>query len=277
MERREKLINPRAERVKRVAGLSRRSVRADSGLLRFEGPQAVSELVRLGAGAVRDLYMTPEQIERYPNLWDAARAKDIWSHEVSPEVARSMAEGAQGIIAVADASVVSTEMPVLASDTPALIMVLPETQDPGNAGTLVRIADGAGARAVVSCSGTVDLLSPKVVRSSVGSVLHLALPRVESFEQAILDLQSQGFTCVGADGYAPTTLQEFSAALQAGTYGRKIAWVMGNEARGLTQAEGDSLDLLVSIRLYGQAESLNVASAASLCLFATADVLWGSL
>ena len=143
--------------------------------------------------------------------------------------------------------------------------VLTQTQDPGNAGTIIRTADAAGADAVVLVRGGVDPTGPKVVRATAGSLFHLPLLAVEGLEAVVEALRSAGLQLLAADGRGRTDLFDADGLLAAPT-----AWMLGNEARGLAPGVVSRADTVVSIPLYGRAESLNVASAAALCLYASA-------
>jgi rRNA methylases len=144
------------------------------------------------------------------------------------------------------------------------IVVLPKAQDPGNAGTIVRAADAFGAAGVVACVGTVDLTSPKVIRMSTGSVFHLGIREGMVFEQAIEQAKASGLMVCG------TAMEgEPLTALPGDT---NIAWVFGNEAKGLSEEEKSLCDRLVSIPMSGNAESLNVSVAAGICLYQSQEL-----
>ncbi|MDO5495760.1 MAG: RNA methyltransferase [bacterium] len=258
-ERPEILTNPRSDRVRRVAGLSGRSARSRHGQFLVEGPQAVRELIRHRPELVRDVYATSSQ----GRFLEEARGAGLYAHEVSEEVAAAMSADSQGILAVASLLVPA---PLSVLDGARLVMVLPSVSDPGNAGTLIRIADAAGADAVVVCRGGVEITSPKVVRATAGSLFHLPIVTGVEFQGAVSAARSAGLTIVGADGGSSVSL--FGGGFEAG---RPTAWVFGNEAHGLSDAERELCDELVAIPLYGAAESLNVAAAAAVCLYRSAE------
>lgn len=143
-----------------------------------------------------------------------------------------------------------------------LVAVAIEVRDPGNAGSIIRAADAAGADAVVFAGDAVDPLNPKAVRASVGSLFHVPI-LVEREVEAVVDaLRRAGLRLLAADGGGDVDL--FGADLTGPT-----AWLFGNEAHGLGPA-GDRADARVAIPIYGQAESLNLATAAAVCLYASA-------
>lgn len=257
-ERPELLTNPKAERVARVRGLSGRSARLRHGQFLVEGPQAVRELIRFAPGLIRDVYASAAHAE----LAAAAAAVTRFVYPVTDEVAAALSADSQGILAVAQ---LPEQVGLERLAGARLVVVLPAIADPGNAGTLIRVADAAGADAVVICAGGVELTNPKVVRASAGSIFHFPVVTGVSFEQTALAARAAGLQLVGADGAA--TQQLFDPAFAAAA---PTAWVFGNEAHGLSDAERAACDSLVAIPLYGAAESLNVAAAAAVCLFHTA-------
>ncbi len=275
-ERPSPLDNPHAERVRRVAGLAGRSARIRSGRILVEGPQAVRELVRHRAAHLVDVYLTEEAVARYPEIDREARAVTPWVHAVSEDVARAMSTEAQGVVAVAEADAIGGDPVSPASRAPSSIVVLAQSQDPGNAGTIIRTADAMGARGVLVTAGSVDVRSPKVIRSSAGSVFHLPVLTGVDAAQAVDRLHGAGVRVLGTSGADGSV--DLADLLAAGLGGEDAvlagphAWVMGNEARGLSDAQEALCDLLVRIPMTGRAESLNVASAAAICLFASQTV-----
>lgn len=153
-------------------------------------------------------------------------------------------------------------------DLPALTVVLAGVADPGNAGTIVRTADAAGAALVVAVGGSVDLHNGKVVRASAGSVFHVPLATVATLPEVIRALRERGIRVLAAEAHAAVDLAAVAELLAP-----PVAWVFGNEARGLEAEELLLVDAAVRIPLRGSAESLNVATAAALCLYASAGIL----
>ena len=145
------------------------------------------------------------------------------------------------------------------------VAVLTQAQDPGNAGTIIRAADAAGADAVVLVRGSVDPTAPKVVRSTAGSLFHLPVVTGVALDDAVTALHNAGLTVLAADGRGDFDLFEAESLLEAPS-----AWLLGNEAHGLPSEALSRADAVVSIPIYGKAESLNVAAAAAVCLYASA-------
>ncbi|MCR6711208.1 MAG: RNA methyltransferase [Demequina sp.] len=257
------LANPRAERVKRVAALAGRSARSRAGLFLVEGPQGVREAVLFAAPRVRDLYVTPDAAARYRSIVTAASDAGLYVHFGTDEVLRAMSADCQGILAVVETAGVSLDEALAGS--PRLVAVLADVRDPGNAGTVIRAADAAGAAAVVLAGESVDVFNPKVVRATAGSLFHLPVVRGGSLAETVAALRAAGLTVLGTDGTGEIELRPDHAVL-AGS----IAWVFGNEAHGLSSEDLESADHTVRIPISGKAESLNLATAAAVCLYASA-------
>lgn len=260
------LTNPRSDRVRAVRALQKRPVRERAGRFCVEGPQGVREAVRYASERVRDLYVTAEAATRYAgDIVGPAREAGVRVHAVSPEVLSAMADAGtpQGVLAVVDAPTTTLEEVLAAA--PGLLVLLTNVRDPGNAGTVIRGADAAGADAVLVSDGSVDVLSPKVVRSTAGSLFHL--PVVSGLDTgAVLDaLAAAGVRRYAADGAGTTLLPQ--ARLEV-----PHCWVMGNEAWGLPAATRQRCDDVVRVPIHGRAESLNLAMAATVCLYASAGV-----
>jgi TrmH family RNA methyltransferase len=145
--------------------------------------------------------------------------------------------------------------------------------DPGNGGTLVRCADAVGADAVVFCGDGVDPYNPKAVRASVGSLFHLPVALEPDPGTAVDALRAAGLQVLAADGAAELDLDGAEAA---GLLHAPTAWLLGNEAHGLDPAVRALADVAVAVPLYGRAESLNLATAAAVCLYASARLQRGA-
>lgn len=260
------LTSPHSDRVRAVRSLSRRAVRSRMGEFVAEGPQAVREAVRHRPELVRDLYVTAHAGERHPQIVAEAATRGVWVHEASVEVLAAMCptDSAQGILAVCRVLDVALEPTLAALPPDALVCVLTNVRDPGNAGTVVRAADAAGADAVIVSDASVDVYNPKVVRSSAGSLWHLPIC-VGAPVAVILDaLGEHGIVRLAADVCGATLLPD--ADLR-----RPHAWVLGNEAWGLPSDAQAACDEVVQVPIYGRAESLNLAMAATVCLYASAQ------
>ncbi len=145
--------------------------------------------------------------------------------------------------------------------------MLAHARDPGNVGTVIRSSDAAGVGGVVLTDASVDPLNPKSVRASAGSLFHLPVvtgPRVEDLVPA---LQAAGLRVLAADGAGERDLDDL---LDDGSLVAPTAWVFGNEAWGLPEATRALCDDVVRVPIHGRAESLNLATAAAICLYASA-------
>jgi TrmH family RNA methyltransferase len=260
--------------VKGVRSLTGRSARQRQGRFLAEGPQAVREAV--SAGVALELYATADAVLRHPEILagavTAGRAK-AWL--VTDEVLAAMTDTVtpQGLVAVCPVRT-STLDEVLGA-SPRLVAVLDRVQDPGNAGTVLRAADAAGADAVVLTQGSVDPFNPKCVRSTAGSLFHLPVVVGVALADVVTALQRTGSTVLAADGEGVEDLDDLADAAVLGTSGRvdlrrRTAWVFGNEAAGLDEAGRALADAVVRVPLHGRAESLNLATAAVVCLYASA-------
>ncbi|MCS5720810.1 RNA methyltransferase [Herbiconiux sp. CPCC 203407] len=260
------LDNPRSPRVRAVAKLAKRGARSETGLFLLEGPQAVSEALAYGAELLVELYATPTALERYGDIARPAADAGLEVEFVTEQVLDTMADTVtpQGFVAVC------RQFPTAVKDifaaSPRLIAVLEEVRDPGNAGTIIRAADAAGADAVILTGRSVDLYNPKVVRSTTGSLFHLPVAREAALGDIVERAREAGLQVLAADIKGDDLLD----VRTAGVLGAPTAWVFGNEARGLEDEHLALVDRAVSLPIYGQAESLNLATAASVCLYESA-------
>lgn len=264
-ERLPTLSNPRSDRMRQVASLGRRSFRARKGLLRVEGPNAVKELLLHREQSVRDVYFTEPAKEAHAELYALAVERTRWTHLVEDPVFRHVAPESQGVFAVCGSDAVRGD--VFAASLTAPLVILPGTQDPGNAGSIIRSADAFGAAGVIACTGTVDPLSPKVIRASAGSVFHLPILLAATFDWAAARTRETGRLLYGASG------SRGSVPLEDADLSVPHAYVFGNEAAGLTAEEIAVCDQLVCVPMTGKAESLNVAVASAICLYASQEAV----
>jgi TrmH family RNA methyltransferase len=281
------LSNPRADRVRDVAKLAGRPARLKRGHFLAEGPQAVREALklhqaRLAAGApgvVSEVFASEACLDRFPEFEELAAGTN--ARLATDEVLAAMADtvNPQGIIAVCRFLDVALEEVLDAG--PRLIAVLCQVRDPGNAGTVLRAADSAGADAVVLTASSVDIYNPKAVRSTAGSLFHLPVVLGADAAAVAAACKARGIGILAADGYGTLNLD----ALQDENARRRLtgagpesaydlaaptAWFFGNEAQGLSPDELELADHRVAVPVYGAAESLNLGTAATVCLYASA-------
>jgi len=240
-------------------------VRDREHLFLAEGPQAVREVVACRPDTVQDLYFDAQAAIRQATVLDAAQVAGLSIREVSHEVLAAMCDTLvpQGVLAVCRP--VDVLLDAVLDGRPKLLMILTNVRDPGNAGTVIRGADAAGADAVVLSDSSVDIYNPKVVRSTAGSLFHLPIVTGVSIAAALERVRAAGLALLAADGRGPSQLSEIDLA---GPH----AWVMGNEAWGIDAGVMTACDMVVQVPIYGKAESLNLAMAATLCLYQSAAV-----
>ena len=270
------LANPRAERVRQVAALTGRPARERSGLFLVEGPQAVREAVRFAAASVRAVYLSEDAAVRHPEIAVAADDAGLTLRLGTAAVLDAMSPDAQGVVAVAGQSHAS--LPAVLADGPRLLAVLAHVRDPGNAGTVIRAADAVGADAVVLSEGSVDVHNPKVVRSTAGSLFHLPVVTGVALGEAVDALREAGLTVLATDGAGAFDLDDLVDVAGGGRapgsgapdLALPTAWLFGNEAWGLPDEVLALADAVVRVPIRGAAESLNLATAAAICLYASA-------
>jgi len=258
------LIDPKSSLVKGVARLSKKDARSQTGLFLLEGLQGLKEALR-SPKLIVELYATPECVDRNPELFNRARSARLDVTLVSERVLEQMCDttSPQGVVAVCEqVDVVLEEVLRL---KPKLVAVLSQVRDPGNAGTVLRAADAAGADAVIFTDNSVDLYNPKVVRSTTGSIFHLPIVLGVEISDTIAKLKQAGVQVFAADGGGSLITE-----LPEGALTKPTAWVFGNEAWGFEPETLQAVDNVVGLPLYGPAESLNLATAASVCLYQSA-------
>jgi RNA methyltransferase, TrmH family len=249
--------------VKHARRLATRSFRATEREFLAEGPQAVREALA-EQGVVIEVFASVDASDRHPDLAAKAEAADVEWHVVTDDVVAEVADSVtpQGLVARCRSIVRSLdELPVEVG----FVVVCADIRDPGNAGAVIRCADAAGADAVVLVGDSVDPLNPKAVRASAGSLFHLPVVVHRNVPEALGDLRSRGLQILAAD--ASGDLDIFDTRVDPA---QPTAWVFGNEAWGLPNDLLAQADTVVAVPIFGRAESLNLATAAAVCLYATA-------
>jgi TrmH family RNA methyltransferase len=235
-------------------------------------------------GVLAELFVTGAARERYGDLIGQAAAQGVTAAAVSGEVMAELAQTVtpQGLLAVC--RFIDVPLAGLAAGRPRLVAVLANVRDPGNAGTVLRTADAAGADGENFTAASVDPYNSKCVRSSAGSLFHLPVVTGADPAAAAAALRGAGLRVLAADGSAarvldlaarpaadalspdaPHALPPARPDLAAPT-----AWLFGNEAWGLPADLLALADEAVAVPIYGGAESLNLAAAAAVCLYASA-------
>jgi TrmH family RNA methyltransferase len=260
------LLSQKSGRVKTARRLARRVSRAETRLFLAEGPQAVREALQV-PGCVREVFAVPGAADAHPEIHEAAVARGLPWQFVDDAALASLTETVhpQGLVAVCR----FLDVPVddVLDGAPRLLAVCADVRDPGNAGTVIRCADAAGAGGVLLTGSSVDPYNGKAVRASVGSLFHLPLASAPDTAEVVAALQAAGLTVLAADGAGEVDLDD---AADEGLLAAPTAWLFGNEAWGLPDDIAALADHRVRIPIHGRAESLNLATAAAVCLYASA-------
>jgi len=254
-------------RVKNARKLARRSFRAESRLFLADGPKAVEGALRV-PGCVTEVFATDAASGQYVALRDAVAAAGIAWTPVEDRALASVSDAVTPAGVVAVCRFVDRPLEhVLPADDPTrrLVAICADVRDPGNAGTVIRTADAAGADAVLLAGSSVDAYNPKTVRATVGSLFHLPLAVVPDPAEAVRAAQAAGLVVLAADGAGEADLFASEDLLAQPT-----AWLFGNEAWGLPDELAALADHRVRIPIHGRAESLNLSTAAAVCLYASA-------
>jgi TrmH family RNA methyltransferase len=241
--------------------LTSRKERRETGRFLVEGTQAVREA--LAAGAVLELFATTEALARNAELLTSAAGIALDEVSVKDAAALSDTVTPQGLVAVCRLRQPAVD-DVLGA-RPKLIAMLVEPNEPGNLGAIIRTADAAGAAAVVLDGGT-DPYNPKTVRASAGSLFHLPIVSCAT-EELLARAADAGMQSLATSGYGSVDLDTLA---DTGALAQPTLWLFGSEAHGLPATVLASADQQVSIPIHGRAESLNLAAAAAVCLYASA-------
>ncbi len=235
----------KSDRVGAVRRLANRKFRNQVERFLVEGPQGVREAVAHRSEAVDEVFVVGDS-----DIADAASHAGVRVTQVTEQVLLAMCETVhpQGIAAVC--RFLDFHPPI----DPQLLVVLHDVRDPGNAGTILRTADAAGADAVYFTGDCVDPYNGKVVRSTAGSLFHVPFTQADLSDVLASDVQ-----ILATSGGAVRDLRDVDLT-------KPTMWLFGNEAHGLPELEVES----VAIPIFGAAESLNLASAAAVCLYASA-------
>ena len=251
-------LTERSTTVTEAVKLQRRSERTAAGRFLAEGPNLVEAAAR--HGAVERVFATEAAAQRYGAILGGLavtgvtdRAMKALSETVTPA----------GLVAVC--RLPGTRLEDVLADRPSLIVVAADIADPGNAGTLIRLADAMGAAAVIFSGDAVDPFNGKCVRSSAGSIF--SVPVVgEADTLGLIDrLRAAGLTVLATTLDGDVTLDDAQPMLAAPT-----AWIFGPEAHGLAEEIALRADHRIVIPMSGAVDSLNVAAAAAICLYQSA-------
>jgi TrmH family RNA methyltransferase len=254
-------LTERSATVAAAVKLHRHVGRRRAGRFLAEGPNLVGAAA--SRGLVRDVFVTELAAQRHAALLATQRCP---VHLVTERAAKALSDTVTptGLVAVCDMPV--TALADALAGSPRLIAVPVEISEPGNAGTLIRIADAMGAGAVVLAGHSVDPYNGKCLRASAGSIFSIPVVAAPDADGAVAAMRAAGLQVLATTVDGETRLDE--ADLSAPT-----AWLFGAESHGLSAELAAAADRRVRIPMSGGAESLNVAAAAAICLYQSARAL----
>ncbi len=242
----------------RAAKLQRRAERTSSGRFLAEGPNLVEAAAR--AGVVEEVFATESAAQRY-----GAMLAGLAVSVVTDRAMKSLSETVTPAGVVGVCTRPAGDLSEILTGTPGLLVVGAEISDPGNAGTLIRLADAMGAAAVVFSGESVDPYNGKCLRSSAGSIFSVPV-LLESDTAGLIDrLRGSGIQVL-----ATTLTGELSLDDADGLLGVPTAWIFGREAQGLPEEIAVRADHRIVIPMSVGIDSLNVAVAAAICLYQSA-------
>lgn len=249
-------------RIAEARKLDQRKYRERQGRFLVEGLQLLHMALDAGLEPL-EVFYCPELFvgEEAPALLERMRATRADRVQVSRGVIEALSERdvLQGLVATFP--LFETPLDALELTGQELVVVLDRLQDPGNMGTLIRTADAVGAAAVILIEPCADPFSPKTVRGSMGSLFNLPIVRTEDVPGLFRWLHARGIRAVGADAH-------LGPAWGAGILEGGVALVLGNEARGLSDDIRDEVRDWAHLPMVGRAESLNVAVAGGVLMYA---------
>lgn len=212
-------------------------------------------------GLVSEVFATEAALDRFGSLLDGAPVQ-----LVTDRAAKALSDTVTPVGLVAVCRLPETSLDDVLASAPRLVAVAVETSEPGNAGTLIRLADAMGADAVILAGNSVDPYNGKCLRSSAGSIFALPVVQAPDTYELLAGLRSAGLQVLATtlDGETPLPTADLT---------KPTAWLFGSEAHGLAADVAAAADARVRIPMRGSAESLNVAAAASICLYESAQAL----
>jgi TrmH family RNA methyltransferase len=259
------VLTERSARVSAAVKLHRHVGRRRARRFLAEGPNLVqAALVR---GLVRELFVTEPAKQRHASLLAALVGRqELPVHLVTERAAKALSDTVTPAGLVAVCEIPATGLEDVLAAAPRLVAVAVEISEPGNAGTVIRIADAMGAAAVILGGHSVDPYNGKCLRASAGSIFSIPVVPVADAVAALTALRGAGLQVLATTVDGETRLDEVGLAAPT-------AWLFGPESHGLSAEIADQADHRVRIPMSGGAESLNVAAAAAICLYQSAQAL----
>jgi RNA methyltransferase, TrmH family len=259
------VLTERSARVSAAVKLHRHVGRRRARRFLAEGSNLIeAALVR---GLVREVFVTESAKQRHASLLAALVGRqELPVHLVTERAAKALSDTVTPAGLVAVCEIPATGLEDVLADSPRLVVVAVEISEPGNAGTVIRIADAMGAAAVILGGHSVDPYNGKCLRASAGSIFSIPVVPVPDAVAALTALRGAGLQVLATTVDGETRLDEVGLAAPT-------AWLFGPESHGLSAEIADQADHRVRIPMSGGAESLNVAAAAAICLYQSAQVL----
>ena len=250
-------------RLKTFRSLMLKQGRTRNGAFLVEGPQAVGEALRSKPEAIKTVLMTDIARVSHSDLLQLVLQTGTEFLEASDvDISRlSQAQSPQGVIAIS--RFIDVKLETLPTDQNAQFIFLNNIRDPGNLGNIIRTADAAGVAGVLLTSGSVDIYNPKVVRASTGSIFNVPIVTGVALEECIASLKQFGIRVIAAD----VSGRSISDLEQQTIFHNAIVWLFGNEAHGLSNDDIAVADEVVSVPIFGRAESLSLQTAAAICVY----------
>lgn len=258
-------LSERNPRVVSAVKLHRGPQRRKTGFFLAEGANSVESA--LETGRIEELFYSMKAAEREHELVASAAAQGVRTTLVSNRAAEMLGETVTPPGLVAVCRLVDVPLTSVLEASPRMLAVPVAIADPGNAGTLIRVADAVGADAVVLAGDSVDPHNGKTVRACAGSLFHIPVARARDIDATLDALEAAGIAILATTARGEVNLDEADEILAG-----PVAWLFGNEAHGLDRAVAARATHRIRIPIHGRAESLNLAAAASICLYAGSRV-----
>lgn len=240
--------------VKEICQLQKKSkLRNKEGVFIVEGPKMFEELPK---DRLISTFVSETFVQERPELLRGVRY-EVAADNIFAQM--SDTQTPQGILAVAKQYTYTLEDILKNPKTPQLL-ILENIQDPGNLGTMLRTAEGAGTTGIIMTRGTVDIYNPKVIRSTMGSLYRMPFLYAENLEETIAEVKAAGVSLYAAHLKGVQSYDEPD-------YKSAVGFLIGNEANGLTTATANMADCRIRIPMEGQLESLNAAVSAALLMY----------
>lgn len=244
------------QQIKNLLQLQKKSkVRKEQGIFVVEGVRMFREAP---ADWIIKTYVSQEFLKKEEASVLKGREYEIVEDRVFKTMSDTMTP--QGILAVVKQP--SNNLETLLDASAPFFMVLENIQDPGNLGTILRTAEGAGVTGILMSRDTVDIFNPKTIRSTMGSVYRVPFLYVEDICETVRELKNKGICTYAAHLKGTGSYDEQD-------YTKGTAFLIGNEGNGLTDQLADLADTYIRIPMYGQLESLNAAVASAVLMYET--------